>query len=109
MSDDSKTNRNLQKLNKETSTNEFKTYRNASNFLLETFIARDTRDTTTINRYTTTLNTIRTIVVIHVEFFVIVVIHHIARIARKLISFRNDQNLEASFSRSARDSRVDER
>jgi hypothetical protein len=109
MSDDSKTSRDLQELNKKTSTNEFKTYRNASSFLLETFIARDIRDTTTINRYTTTSNTIRTIVIIHVEFFVIVVVHHIARIARELVSFRNDQNLEASFCRNARSSKIDEK
>jgi hypothetical protein len=109
MSDDSKTNRDLRELNKKTSTNEFKTYRNANSFLLKTFVARDTRDTTTINRYATTSNTIRTIVVIHVRFFVVVLVHHIARITREFLSFRNDQNLEASFCRDTRNSRIVER
>jgi hypothetical protein len=35
--------------------------------------------------------------VIHVRFLVVVVVHHIARVARKFISFRNNQNLEALF------------
>ncbi len=83
-------------------------YRNTRDFLFKTFIADDIRDTTTINWYTTTSNTIRTIVVIHVKFFVIIVVHHVARVAREFISFRNDQNLEASFCRNAKSSNDDD-
>jgi hypothetical protein len=97
-----------EELNKKASIYEFKTYRNTRDFLFKTFVADNIRDTTTINWYTTTSNTIRTIVVIHVRFFVIIVVYHVARVARKLISFRNDQNLNAFFCRSAWDSNDDD-
>ncbi len=99
--DDAKTNRDLRKLNKKTSIHEFKTYRNTRDFLFKTSVADNIRDTTTINWYTTASNTIRTIIVIHVRFFIIIVVHHVAFVAQEFISFRNDQNLNASFCRSA--------
>ncbi len=97
-----------EKLNKETSIHEFKTYRDTRDFLSKTSVADNTRDTTTINWYTTASNTIRTIVVIHIKCFVVIVIHHVTRVARELISFRNDQNFKASFCRDAKDSSDDD-
>jgi hypothetical protein len=97
-----------EKLNRETSIHELKTYRDTRDFLSKTSVADNIRDTTTINWYTTTSNTIRAIVVIHIRCFVVIVIHHVTRVARELISFRNDQNLKASFCRNARSSNDDD-
>ncbi len=97
-----------EELNKKTSIHELKTYRNTRDLLFKTFVTNNIRDTTTINWYTTTSNTIRTIIVIHVRFFVIIVVHHVARVAREFISFRNDQNLNAFFYRDAWNSSDDD-
>jgi hypothetical protein len=90
INDNTKINRNLRELNKKTLTHEFKTYRNTSNFLLKTSVANDIRDMTIINWYTTTWNTIRTIVVFYIKLFVVIVVHHSARIAREFVNFRDD-------------------